>query len=223
MIFDDVLKNKMPVYDKLLAFGFEVQDGVYVYSRAIVDKQFDFVVNIFPDGKVKTQVIDLATKDEYVLPLIESVSGGFIGKVRLECLDVLQKIVDNCFVAKIFKSPSTAQVVRYIKEKYQHDLEFLWPKSPQSAIVRRADNKKWYAVILVVEKNKLGLDSKEKTEIINLRGRPEEIKNIIDGKKYFACYHMNKKYWMSICLDGSVEIDEILARIDESYVLAKKH
>ena len=89
--------------------------------------------------------------------------------------------------------------------------------------MRRADNKKWYAVILVVEKNKLGLDSKEKTEIINLRGRPEEIKNIIDGKKYFACYHMNKKYWISICLDGSVEPDEIFARIDESYVLAKKH
>lgn len=223
MIFDDILKNKVPIYDKLLAFGFEAKDGVYVRVHKIVDNQFDFMVMIFPDGKVKTQVIDCATNDEYVLHLVEGISGGFIGKVRLECLDILQKIVDNCFVTRVFKSLYADQVIRYIKDKYQDNLEFLWPKFPQDAIVRRADNKKWYVVILVVEKNKLGLNSEEKIEIINLRGRPEEIKNIIDGKKYFLGYHMNKKHWMTICLDGSVELEEIFARIDESYVWAKKH
>jgi len=33
---------------------------------------------------------------------------------------------------------------------------------------------------------------------------------------------MNKKHWYTVCLDGSVNIGEILRRIDESYGLAFK-
>lgn len=40
--------------------------------------------------------------------------------------------------------------------KLREELEFLWPKSPDNAIFRRPDNKKWYAVLLTVQKEKLG-------------------------------------------------------------------
>jgi len=33
---------------------------------------------------------------------------------------------------------------------------------------------------------------------------------------------MNKRHWITLCLDGSAELSEILGRIDESYVLADK-
>lgn len=72
-----------------------------------------------------------------------------------------------------------------------------------------------------MEKNKLGLDGSGKTEIIDLRINPDELKNIADGKKYFLGYHMNKKHWITICLDGSVDLQEIFDRIDASYALAK--
>ena len=52
--------------------------------------------------------------------------------------------------------------------------------------------------------------------------RPEEIEKRVDGKKYFAGYHMNKKHWITLCLDGSSELYEILWLIDERYVLADK-
>ena len=35
-------------------------------------------------------------------------------------------------------------------------------------------------------------------------------------------YHMNKKHWNTICLDGSVPDDEILAMINDSYDLVVK-
>ena len=35
-------------------------------------------------------------------------------------------------------------------------------------------------------------------------------------------YHMNKKHWYTICLDGSVEPVELYQRLDLSYKLAKK-
>lgn len=221
MIFDNIFKNKIPVYDKLLTFGFVFNENAYVYTRKIVDNQFDFIVSITSDGNIQTKVIDLSTEDEYTLHLTEGVSGSFIGKVRTDCLNILQAVADNCFEIKIFQSIYADKIVKYIKEKYQDNLEYLWPKFPQNAIIRRSDNKKWYVALLTVEKNKIGLEENEKIEIIDLRCKPEELKNIIDGKKYFAGYHMNKKYWLTVCLDGSVDLQEIFSRIDDSYLLAK--
>ncbi|MBF1207631.1 MAG: MmcQ/YjbR family DNA-binding protein, partial [Fusobacterium periodonticum] len=43
----------------------------------------------------------------------------------------------------------------------------------------------------------------------------------IDNKRYFPAYHMNKKHWCTICLDGTVELEKIYRLIDISYELAK--
>jgi len=43
-----------------------------------------------------------------------------------------------------------------------------------------------------------------------------------DEKSYFPGYHMNKKHWITICLDGSVPIEEIFCRLDESFAFAAK-
>ena len=37
---------------------------------------------------------------------------------------------------------------------------------------------------------------------------PETIDNLIDNEKFFEDYHMNKKHWLAICLNGSI-IDHI--------------
>ncbi|MBR1680176.1 MmcQ/YjbR family DNA-binding protein, partial [bacterium] len=54
---------------------------------------------------------------------------------------------------------------------------------------------------------------------IDLRASTEEIENLVDNKKYFSGYHMNKKHWLTIILDGSVPIEDIYNRIDSSYNL----
>ena len=48
----------------------------------------------------------------------------------------------------------------------------------------------------------------------------EELQATYSGIK--PGWHMNKKHWYTICLNGSVPICEILSRIDASYQLAKK-
>ena len=54
-------------------------------------------------------------------------------------------------------------------------------------------------------------------QLLTLKESPENIEQLIDNKKYFAGYHMNKKTWYTIHLDGSVAIEEIYERIDRSY------
>lgn len=222
MIYDRIFKNKQPLFHRLLSFSFVFDKNAYVYSRKIIDDQFELIVVIAPDGRVRTELVDSDTGDEYTLHLTESAVGSFIGSVRTEYLDVLQTIADCCFETKIFQSEYANETIRYIKDKYHQDLEYLWPKFPENAVVRRSDNRKWYAAFLTVERRKIGLEGKDKAEIIDLRADPEEIQSITDGKKYFAGYHMNKKHWMTICLDGSVDLREICDRIDKSYALARK-
>ncbi len=73
--------------------------------------------------------------------------------------------------------------------------------------------------LLMVSKNKLGLNSDEIVDIIDLKMLPENIEEIVDNEKYFFGYHMNKKHWITIILDGSVEIEKIYELIDISYNL----
>ena len=52
--------------------------------------------------------------------------------------------------------------------------------------------KKWYAVLLTVQRNKLGLPSDEQIEITRLRNQPEKVAALVKEKNYFPGYHMNK-------------------------------
>ena len=117
------------------------------------------------------------------------------------------------------KSYQAKKLIEYIKLKYNNELEFLWEKYPQNAIVRRKDNAKWYALFLTIPKQKLGFDDKNVCEIINLKAN--DIDKIVDNKSVFPGYHMNKKHWITIILDNKVPLDFIKNKIDKSYILAK--
>lgn len=123
---------------------------------------------------------------------------------------------------EIFKSKQARQIIKYAKEKYDNELEFLWIKFPNNAIFRHKENKKWYAALLSLEENKLGIESDKIIDIIVLKNKRENIINLIDNKKYFAGYHMNKRHWFTIKLDDSVPIKEIYDFIDESYFITNK-
>ena len=69
------------------------------------------------------------------------------------------------------------------------------------------------------QKKKIGLESKEKVEIIDLKILPEDSEKLVDNEKYFLGYHMNKKHWFTIILDGSVPIERIFEFIDASYYM----
>jgi len=59
--------------------------------------------------------------------------------------------------------------------------------------------------------------------IINLKGIPEENMSLCDVfNDIIPGYHMNKKHWITIFLDGDVPTIEIERLIDQSYNLVYK-
>lgn len=61
------------------------------------------------------------------------------------------------------------EIFKYVKKKYKTKPEYLWRRFPNYAIFRHSDNRKWFALIMDVEKEKLGLAEKTKVYILNIK------------------------------------------------------
>lgn len=214
-------KNKKMNTERLLAYGFVLQERGYVYSAALLKEQFELTVTVTAET-VETQIIDTAAGEEYVLHRVPDAGGTFVGQIKEEYEAILRSISENCFERDVFKSTYARMVIQYVREKYHNEPEYLWERFPSNAVWRRADNEKWYGALLVIPRAKLGTDSTETVDILDLRMKPENIESLVDGKHYFPGYHMNKRNWITICLDGSVPLEEIYNRIDLSYQIAAK-
>lgn len=113
------------------------------------------------------------------------------------------------------------EIFSYVKEKYGTTPEYLWERTPDCGVLRHSENKKWYAIVMRIPMHSLGISSEEKVNIINLKCDPVMIGFLVDKKTIFPAYHMNKKHWITIILNGSMKINEILSLIDSSWNLTK--
>ena len=216
---NSAFQYKKPNFQKLAKFGFTQSGDTYFYAVEILDGQFELRVNISAD-EVKTELIDLACDEPYTLHLVEEASGAFVGAVRAEYERVLTEISEKCFEREVFKSEYAKRLIEYVREQYGDEPEYLWEKFPENAVWRRKDNKKWYGAILSTDGKKFGREGI--AEILDLRMETEKLENIVDDKNYFRGWHMNKKHWFTVILDGSVPIEEIFRFLDESYLLSNK-
>lgn len=221
-MISQIFRNKKVNFRKAAAYGFEKRGSLYFYKRELRDTNFYMTVSIEKNGMVAANVIDAELDEPYTLHLSDGASGSFVGGIRLQYEEMLTEISERCFEPNVFKEDMTKRIISFVREEFGDELEFLWQNASDNAIWRRADNKKWYAVLLTISRRKLGLDSDENAEIIDLRVRPDELEALIDNVKYYHGWHMNKKHWCTIILDGSVAYDEICQRIKESYSLAEK-
>ena len=165
----NVFKLKTPNFEKLSEFGFILENGLYRYSVNILDGQFEMTVTVASDGKVGATVTDLSISEPYTLHLADEAVGAFVGRVRGEFEDVLLRISESCFERDVFKEVCAKQVIEYARNTYGDELEFLWDKYPVGAILRRKDNRKWYALLMIISKRKLGLDSDGEASVLDLR------------------------------------------------------
>ena len=220
-MFDELFGRKTVDIHKAILFGFVQIDSNYIYETDILDGSFLLQIVITLDGNIDTKLTEKATDDEYVLYKTNA-TGAFVGEVRKAIETILTQVADKCYSAEIFKSTQAKEIICYVRKKYGDELEFLWEKFPDNAIWRRKDNEKWYGALLTVKASKLALDENMMIEILDLRIKTEDIEATVDNQRFFMGYHMNKKHWYTLLLDGSIPTEEICRRIDESYLLAKK-
>ena len=109
-------------------------------------------------------------------------------------------------------------VIKYVKKKYKSTPEYLWRRYPEYAVFRHEDNRKWFAIIMDVPRERLGLPGDERVDIINVKPEDPFLADIlIQQEGFFKGYHFSKGNWVSILLDGSVPQETIFGLIDDSF------
>lgn len=207
---------------KLLSYGFVQGSDSYQYTADVMNGQLQLFVFVRPDGVVTTRMLDNATGEDYVLYQVASSTGAYVGEVRAACERILTEISQLCFEPDVFHGAQTTALIDHVREAYGDELEFLWDKFSDNAVWRRKDNQKWYGLLVRISGRKLGLASDEIVEAIDLRLDPARMQETIDNARYFPGWHMNKKSWYTMVLDGSIPMEELCLRIEESYRLAAK-
>ena len=110
-------------------------------------------------------------------------------------------------------------VIAYVKEKYGASPENLWMRYPNYAIFRHGDNSKWFALMMDVEKSKLGLPGNDVVDILNVKLTDPILADLlVQQPGYMRGYHIARGNWISLLMDGSVPLEELCHWLDESYL-----
>ncbi len=108
-------------------------------------------------------------------------------------------------------------VIQHIRDTYGVEPEYLWADTPNSAVFRHPASKKWFAIIMDVPSNRLGLPGETLVDVMNVKCGPVMAGSLLSEKGFLPAYHMNKDHWISILLDGSVSGTQVFPLLELSY------
>lgn len=76
---------------------------------------------------------------------------------------------------------------RYIMEEYHAENDFPWLRYPENEVFRHPANRKWFALIMEVTGDRLGLPDQEKHAVVNLKCDPLLIGSLRAEPGFFPC------------------------------------
>ncbi|MCP9075613.1 MmcQ/YjbR family DNA-binding protein [Streptococcus sp. CF4-2] len=204
---------------KAKEYGFIENQGVWTYSSTILQGDFLMMVTV-EDGDLSFHVYDQETGDLYPQVHMESMRGTFVGSVREACLEELFDIRKACFEVQEFLCPQTKRIMAFVQEKYGNQLEYLWEKSPDTAVLRHEDNQKWYAILMRIPWDRLDKGREGLVEAVNLKH--DQVADLLSQLGIYPAFHMNKRYWISLPLDDTLTDEKVLELFERSWFLTSK-
>jgi len=110
-------------------------------------------------------------------------------------------------------------VFQWARQQYGSEPDYPW--KDQNAVLRHKHSGKWYAAVLTVSRNKLGLPEDGIVDVLNVKSDPLLIGSLRMQPGFHPAYHMNKDKWISIRLDGSVPEEKVEKLTALSYELTR--
>ena len=111
------------------------------------------------------------------------------------------------------------ELKQYIAETYGIEPDCPWIKNPDFEVYRHSNNKKWFALIMDIPRNRIGLRGTDTIDVVNLKCDPLLLGSVRTESGIFPAYHMNKENWVTAALDGTTSDEVIKMLLDVSYEL----
>lgn len=197
-----------PDEKKLKEYGFIKQDA-YIYQKDLLEGEF--YIKIIVDQTLHAKVYDSDTDEEYTNIYLKGKQGKFVQSVRQAYEECIEDILEKCFVYDYFIFPQSKRIMHHIEKEY-HVLPECPFKKDDSFVFRH--HQKWFGLIMHIDYSQF-IDKKGEVECLNVKVPYEEVKN---QTFVYPAFHMNKKHWISIILDDSVDDQTIMNFIHKSYL-----
>lgn len=110
---------------------------------------------------------------------------------------------------------------QYILDNYNCEVDHPWMKYPGHEVFRAKSSHKWFALIMNISQDKLGLTGKGMLDVVNLKCDPFLIVDLQREKGFFPAYHMSKTHWFTVALTPDVSDDKIKMLVDMSFEAVK--
>lgn len=202
-------KDKTVLFERLEPFGFSVVEDGYYYRRPILEGQLLVEIVITHSGQLLGKVVDVDMGEEYHVFRSATASGRFVGLVREAYQAILEEIAEACFCASPFRSEQANRLTNHLKQTYGDEPDYPFAQS-QTASFRVPANRKWYALLLPLNRQKLEPDGRsEDIDVLNIKVEPSELSELLLLDGIYPAYHMAKGTWVSVVLDDTVS-DQVL-------------
>ena len=108
----------------------------------------------------------------------------------------------------------------YCHNKFGTSPDYPFDEDLETAVLRHADNRKWFALLMKVSRRKFGFDSDKTVDVVNLKLPFEMFGSFGKADGVYPAYHTNKLHWISVLLSDAT--DETIAFLTGvSYEAAK--
>ena len=91
-------------------------------------------------------------------------------------------------------------LLEYCLDTYGTSPDYPFDEDFETAVLRHADNRKWYAIVMKVSRRKFGFDSDDVIDVVNLKLPTEMFGSFGAADGVYPAYHMNKLHWISVLL-----------------------
>jgi predicted DNA-binding protein (MmcQ/YjbR family) len=113
------------------------------------------------------------------------------------------------------------QLIDYIDKKYEAKPDYPWEKFPDYAVFRHSGNEKWFALLMEIPAEKIGLDQDARVDVFDLKVAPEMAGSLRKKPGIYPAYHMNKEHWITVLLDGPLSAQDIHSLVEDSFRLTR--
>lgn len=101
--------------------------------------------------------------------------------------------------------------LQYCLDAFGTSPDYPFDEDFETAVLRHADNRKWYAIVMRVSRKKFGFRSDEVIDVVNLKLPTEMFGSFGAADGVYPAYHMNKQHWISVLLpDAPDDVIEFL-------------
>ena len=104
----------------------------------------------------------------------------------------------------------------YCLDAYGTAADYPFDEDFETAVLRHADSRKWYALVMRISRRKVGINSDEIVDVVNLKLPLEMFGSFGASDGVYPAYHMNKVHWISVVLNDAAE-DLIELLVHASY------